>query len=171
METYYSVLEIPDYATPDEIKEAYRLLLQVWHPDRFQQKPALMKKVEQKSGKINVAFETLSDPVLKQRYDEWLRASHGRNAQALEPVTCPSCQATVRSAQEQHDTWDSHKRKAAAAAAQEHESLSPAKTAMAAIAVLFIVIIGFALTKKSKVIISNTPAHTTETETHSHTEQ
>jgi hypothetical protein len=170
METYYSVLEIPDYATPDEIKEAYRLLLQVWHPDRFQQKPALMKKVEQKSGKINVAFETLSDPVLKQRYDEWLRASHGRNAQALEPVTCPSCQATVRSAQEQHDTWDSHKRKAAAAAAQEHESLSPAKTAMAAIAVLFIVIIGFALTKKSKVIISNTPAHTTETETHSHTE-
>ena len=170
METYYSVLEIPDYATPDEIKEAYRLLLQVWHPDRFQQKPALMKKVEQKSGKINVAFETLSDPILKQRYDEWLRASHGRNTQALGPVTCPSCQATVRSAQEQHDTWDSHKRKAAAAAAQEHESLSPAKTAMAAIAVLFIVIIGFALTKKSKVIISNTPAHTTETETHSHTE-
>jgi hypothetical protein len=41
---------------------------------------------------------------------------------------------------------------------------------MVAIAVLFLVIIGFTLTKKSKVIISNKPAQTTETEPHLHTE-
>ena len=71
METYYTVLEIQDTATPEEIKESYRLLLQVWHPDRFHHRPTLLKKAEEKSGKINVAFETLSDPVLKQQYDDW----------------------------------------------------------------------------------------------------
>ena len=170
METYYTVLEIQDSATLEEVKEAYRLLLQVWHPDRFHHSPTLLAKAEQKSGKINVAFETLSDPVLRQQYDAWVRASHGRSAKAVEPVTCPSCHANLRSVPERHETWDAHQRKTAAAAEQEHESLSPAKTAMVAIAVLFLVIIGFTLTKKSKVIISNKPAQTTETEPHSHTE-
>ncbi len=170
METYYTILEIQDSATLEEVKEAYRLLLQVWHPDRFHHSPTLLAKAEQKSGKINVAFETLSDPVLRQQYDAWLRASHGRSTKAVDPVTCPSCHANFRSAPEQHETWDTHQRKTAAAADQEHESLSPAKTAMVAIAILFLVIIGFTLTKKSKVIISNKPAQTTETEPHSHTE-
>lgn len=165
METYYAILEIQDSATLEEVKEAYRLLLQVWHPDRFHHSPTLLAKAEQKSGKINVAFETLGDPVLRQQYDAWLRASHGRSTKAVEPVTCPSCHASLRSTPEQHETWDAHQRKAASAAGQEHESLSPAKTAMAAIAVLFVVIIGFTLTKKSKVIISNKPAHTEQTET------
>ncbi|TSA04423.1 MAG: hypothetical protein D4R81_01800 [Nitrospiraceae bacterium] len=170
MESYYTVLEIQDSATLEEVKEAYRLLLQVWHPDRFHHSPTLLAKAEQKSGNINVAFETLSDPVLRQQYDSWLRASHGRSTKAVEPVTCPSCHANFRTAPEQHETWDAHQRKTAAAADQDHESLSPAKTAMVAIAILFIVVIGFALTKKSKVIISNKPAQTTETEPHSHTE-
>ncbi len=78
METHYTILEIQDTATPKEIKDSYRLLLQVWHPDRFHHRPALLAKAEEKSGKINVAFDTLSDPVLKQRYDDWLRASGGR---------------------------------------------------------------------------------------------
>jgi len=170
MENYYTVLEIQDSATLEEVKEAYRLLLQVWHPDRFHHSPTLLAKAEQKSGKINVAFETLSDPVLRQQYDSWLRASHGRSAKAVEPVTCPSCHANIRSAPEQHETWDSHQRKTAAAADQDHESLSPAKTAMVAIGILFLVIIGFTLTKKSKVIISNTPAHTEHPETLPNTE-
>ena len=41
METYYTILEIQDSATPEEIKESYRLLLQVWHPDRFHHRPKL----------------------------------------------------------------------------------------------------------------------------------
>jgi DnaJ domain/Sel1 repeat len=170
METYYTILEIQDSATLEEVKEAYRLLLQVWHPDRFHHSPTLLAKAEQKSGKINVAFETLSDPVLRQQYDAWLRASHGRSAKVVEPVTCPSCHANIRSAPEQHETWDTHQRKTTAAAGQEHESLSPAKTAMVAIGILFVVIIGFTLTKKSKVIISNKPAHTEQTETLPNTE-
>ena len=60
METYYSILEIPESATPEEITQAYRLLLQVWHPDRFHHSPKLLTKAEQKTRKINAAFDTLS---------------------------------------------------------------------------------------------------------------
>src|SRR5205085_7988831 len=100
METHYTILEIQDTATPEEIKDSYRLLLQVWHPDRFHHRPALLAKAEEKSGKINVAFETLSDPVLKQRYDDWLRASRGPSVKSVESVTCPSCHTTIRPAHE-----------------------------------------------------------------------
>ena len=49
MENYYSILEISESATPEEITQAYRLLLQVWHPDRFHHSPTLLTKAEQKS--------------------------------------------------------------------------------------------------------------------------
>ena len=41
METYCSTLEIPETATEEQIKQAYRLLVQFWHPDRFQHNPNL----------------------------------------------------------------------------------------------------------------------------------
>ena len=42
MENYYSILEISESATREEITQAYRLLLQVWHPDRFHHNPTLL---------------------------------------------------------------------------------------------------------------------------------
>ena len=75
MESYYAILEIEESATPDEIKHAYRLLLEVWHPDRFHHKPRLLAKAEEKAGKINKAFETLGTPEMRERYDAWLRAN------------------------------------------------------------------------------------------------
>src|SRR3972149_8279980 len=125
METYYSILEIPETATPEEIKQAYRLLLQVWHPDRFHHNPDLLAKAEKKTRAINAAFDTLSNPELKQRYDDGLRTSgarHGQhkrkpsgdepritrcpnavcnsvlrvNARTVGIVTCPSCRTTFR---------------------------------------------------------------------------
>ncbi|MBI3806056.1 MAG: SEL1-like repeat protein [Nitrospirae bacterium] len=157
METYYTVLEIQDSATPEEIKESYRLLLQVWHPDRFHHRPTLLAKAEEKSGKINVAFETLSDPVLKQRYDEWLRACRGPSAKAVEPVTCPSCQTTFRSAPERNEKWETHRRDAAGATVQAHAPFPRARMAMVGIGLLFTVVAVFTLTKTSKTIISNKP--------------
>ena len=169
METYYVILEIDESATPEEIKEAYRLLLQVWHPDRFHHRPALLAKAEQKTGKINAAFETLSDPVLKQRYDEWLRASRGRNTQTVETVTCPSCQTTFHSPPERSENWDTHQRRhratgnpdhTASTTPQDTESFPHVRMVVFAIAVLFAVVLVFAVTKKSKIIVSNKPAQT-----------
>ncbi|MEO6307133.1 MAG: DnaJ domain-containing protein, partial [Nitrospiraceae bacterium] len=174
METHYTTLEVQDRATPEEIKEAYRLLLQVWHPDRFHHRPTLLKKAEEKSGKINVAFETLSDPVLKQRYDGWLRACGGRSAKPVEPVTCPSCHAPIRPAPEQGESWDTYQRRRRAteghnrtgtATAQGNQSFPRARMAMLAIGALSTLVIVFVLTKPSKVIISNKPPQKIERET------
>ena len=181
METYYSILEIPESATPEEIKQAYRLLLQVWHPDRFHHSPSLLKKAEQKTGKINAAFATLSNPALKQRYDEGLRTDSARegrhrhtpsggeprttrcpnavcdsalrvNARNVVIVTCPSCQTTFRYDPERDEKWDINP-------PEKDEFFTPARMAMLVIAALFTVIIVFTLTKSSKIIISNKPAH------------
>jgi TPR repeat protein len=171
METYYAILEIHESATPEEIKDAYRLLLQVWHPDRFHHRPTLLAKAEQKSGKINAAFETLSNPALKQRYDEWLRATSGRNAQTVGTVTCPSCQTTFHSTPERNENWETHQRRhraaedpdhTAGATPQDNEFLTPVRMAMFAIALLFAVVVVFAVTKKSKIIVSNKPAQADE---------
>jgi TPR repeat protein/curved DNA-binding protein CbpA len=174
METHYTTLEVQDTATPEEIKEAYRLLLQVWHPDRFHHRPTLLMKAEEKSGKINVAFETLSDPVLKLRYDDWLRACGGRSAKSAEPVTCPSCQAPIRPAPEQGESWDTYQRRRRAtgehnrtgtATAQGNQPFPRARMAMLAIGALFTLVVVFVLTKPSKVIISNKPPQKVAQET------
>lgn len=186
MENYYSILEISESATPEEITQAYRLLLQVWHPDRFHHNPTLLKKAEQKSRDINVAFETLSNPELKQRYDDGLHTSRARQGQHEERkppvdqvrtprcpnltcrstlrvkaktiviVTCPTCRTTFRYDPERDEKWDIHP-------PEKDEFFTPARMAMLAIAALFAVILIFTATKRSKVIISNKPpAHTEE---------
>ncbi|HSL02191.1 MAG TPA: DnaJ domain-containing protein [Nitrospiraceae bacterium] len=174
METHYTILEIQDSATPEEIKDSYRLLLQVWHPDRFHHRPALLAKAEEKSGKINVAFETLSDPVLKQQYDDWLRACRGPSAKTVESVTCPSCHTMFRSAPDQHESWDTYQRRHRAteehnhstgATTQGNQPFPRAKMAMVAIGALFTIVIVFVLTKPSKILVSNKPPKAVEQET------
>jgi TPR repeat protein len=174
METYYTILEIQDSATPEEIKESYRLLLQVWHPDRFHHRPKLREKAEQKSGKINVAFETLSDPVLRQQYNDWLRACGVRSAKPVEPVTCPSCQAPIRPVPDPGENWDAYQRRQQAKEDRKHTARSTpqgnqpfprVKMAIVGIGALFTIVIVFALTKPSKVIISNKPPQTVAQET------
>jgi hypothetical protein len=184
METYYSILEIPESATPEEITQAYRLLLQVWHPDRFHHSPKLLTKAEQKTRKINAAFDTLSNPALKQRYDEGLRTSGAGqgeqkrkpsgdearttrcpnlvcnsvlrvNARTVGKVTCPSCRTTFCHDPERDEKWDIN-------LPETNEFLTPARMAMLAIAVLFAAVVVFAVTKKSKTIVSNKPAQTNE---------
>jgi len=184
METHYSILEIPESATSEEITQAYRLLLQVWHPDRFHHSPKLLAKAEQKAGKINAAFDTLSNLALKQRYDEGLRTSRARqgqptrkpsggeapttqcpnsvchselrvNARTIGIVTCPSCRTTFRYDPERDEKWDINP-------PEGNEFLTPARTAMFAIALLFAGVVLFTVTKKSKIIVSNKPAHVDE---------
>ena len=179
METHYTILEIQDTATPEEIKDSYRLLLQVWHPDLFHHRPALLAKAEEKSRKINVAFETLSDPVLKQRYDDWLRASGGWRTKAVESVTCPSCHTTIRPAHEHSEGWEAYERRrrateernrTAGATGQGNPPFPRAKTAMLAIGALFTIVIVFVLTKPSKVRISNKPPQVVAQESRPDTE-
>ncbi len=47
-------------ATADQIKEAYRTLVKVWHPDRFQGDPKLQEAAEARLKAINTAYVFLT---------------------------------------------------------------------------------------------------------------
>ena len=53
------ILGLKPTATPDEIRQAYRDLVKVWHPDRFGADVRLRAKAEEHLKAINAAFHTL----------------------------------------------------------------------------------------------------------------
>jgi len=69
MDNYYDILEIEESASPETIKQAYRQLIQVWHPDRFQSNRELRLKAENKTKQITEAFRNLADPNLRRQHD------------------------------------------------------------------------------------------------------
>lgn len=64
---YYEVLELQKGASDDEIKKAFRKLAIKYHPDKNQGNEA----AEAKFKEINEAYQVLSDPEKKARYDQF----------------------------------------------------------------------------------------------------
>lgn len=63
---YYEVLGVARTASADEIKKAFRKLAREYHPDVAKTK----KGAEEKFKEINEAYEVLSDPDKRKKYDE-----------------------------------------------------------------------------------------------------
>ena len=53
------ILELGEGASEEEVRQAYKDIVSVWHPDRFPNNPRLRKKAENKLKEINLAYETL----------------------------------------------------------------------------------------------------------------
>lgn len=59
MDRYYEILGLEPGASPEEVKQAYRDLAKVWHPDRFPNDPRLQQRAHEKLKDINEAYERL----------------------------------------------------------------------------------------------------------------
>lgn len=69
MRTHYDNLRVKQNAEPEVIRAAYRALAQKWHPDR---NPDNKEQAEKYFKIISRAYEVLSHPELRSKYDEEL---------------------------------------------------------------------------------------------------
>jgi Ca-activated chloride channel family protein len=70
---HYNILGVSQTATDEEIRQAYRVLARRYHPDTSRDADAAERFQE-----IQEAYETLSDPAQRQKYDRW-RMQQGRD--------------------------------------------------------------------------------------------
>ncbi len=70
---YYDILGVSRNATADEIKKAYRKLAIKYHPDKNPDD----KEAEEKFKEAAEAYDALSNPEKKQRYDQFGHAGMG----------------------------------------------------------------------------------------------
>lgn len=68
---YYEVLGVPRTASEADIKKAFRQLARKYHPDANPNDPT----AEEKFKEINEAYEVLSDPEKRSRYDQFGHAA------------------------------------------------------------------------------------------------
>jgi DnaJ-class molecular chaperone len=64
-ENYYSILEVPENASSDDIKKSYRKLSMMYHPDKNKQNAECVGKFQ----KISEAYEVLRDNDKRKEYD------------------------------------------------------------------------------------------------------
>lgn len=73
--THYKVLMLAEIADQEIISTVYRKLAQRHHPD-VDRSPEAQRRM----AAVNEAYETLSDPEKRRRYDEWLAARRDRRS-------------------------------------------------------------------------------------------
>jgi hypothetical protein len=92
----FEILELERDATLDDARQAYKDIVNVWHPDRFTANPRLKHKAEQKLKEVNVAYETVkaffkestpSNGVLEEKADNIPRQTHhGNDSRGQQPA-------------------------------------------------------------------------------------
>ena len=67
---YYTILNVAEDASQDEIKKAYRRLARKYHPDVSTESDA-----ESRFKELGEAYEALKDPERRRQYDELRRTA------------------------------------------------------------------------------------------------
>lgn len=73
MKNHYEVLDLSLYATPEEIRQQFRMLARIFHPDRLRGDAKVYG--QERLKEINTAYEVLSDPVSRAKYNEELKST------------------------------------------------------------------------------------------------
>jgi len=75
LKDYYEILNVSRDATQEEIKASFRKLAKKYHPDLNPDD----KEAEAKFKEVNEAYEVLSDPAKKAKYDQFGHAAFDQN--------------------------------------------------------------------------------------------
>jgi len=73
-EDYCAVLGVDVNVTREQLKQAYRDLVRIWHPDRFANDPRLQEKADAKLKEINDAYKQLQVLLATSRQSQQQRA-------------------------------------------------------------------------------------------------
>ena len=69
-------------------EQQYYLLARRWHPDKFSGRPeAEVEAANERFQKIAEAYQVLSDPALREKYDNFGKAGAGAGVSVVDPVT------------------------------------------------------------------------------------
>ncbi|WWC65239.1 uncharacterized protein I303_107856 [Kwoniella dejecticola CBS 10117] len=74
---YYEILGLDSQCTTEQVKKAYRRLAIKFHPDKNRDDP----DAEEKFKQISVAYQVLSDPQLRKKYNEFGQKNGGGAAE------------------------------------------------------------------------------------------
>ncbi len=106
MATHYEILDVPPGATAAQIKDAYRILVQLHHPDRLQQAHSRVRDyAEDRLKRINEAYAVLNDPDRRARYDASLRLRQRSPADDIDDAVRPRRARTRREQAAARDWW------------------------------------------------------------------
>jgi curved DNA-binding protein CbpA len=83
--TLYDVLQVSPWCEPEVIQAAFRALARTRHPDVNRDPDA-----EEQMRRLNVAYQTLSDPGRRARYDEELALEAARPVVTARPAPAPA---------------------------------------------------------------------------------
>jgi curved DNA-binding protein CbpA len=91
---FYEVIGVAPTATLQEIKERFRFLSHAYHPDKFATE-AQRRSAEHEFKRINRAYQVISDPIRRARYDDSRShssqsSSHNRSTHARTSANEPS---------------------------------------------------------------------------------
>jgi curved DNA-binding protein CbpA len=86
---HYQVLGVSETASPEEIKSARLKKVKEFHPDTHQGDPALEEQMKQ----VNQAYEILSDPEPRQKYDAKLSQARAAQKERAAPKPVESQRA------------------------------------------------------------------------------
>lgn len=75
MKDYYEILEVKNDTSDEVIKAAYKALIKKYHPDNGDRNDPSGEKMRL----VNEAYDILSDPERRKKYDEQYQAEHRRS--------------------------------------------------------------------------------------------
>ena len=85
MEQYFKTLKLSPGASLEDVKQAYKAQVKIWHPDRFpQESPRLQKKAHEMFQKITTAYKKISAAHSRQKQNgasSWGERRHARASQ------------------------------------------------------------------------------------------